>query len=156
MKKTSKRILGGFMVVMLIATIGAVVASANPGFLSDLTDEQKQELKEIRYALKEDGASCEEIRDAMHEQLESWGIEPPTREEILDLRIERTEQKLEVLNRIKELIEENPDITKEEIQEIIQEEFNLEFPMGNGNGMKYRKGFRNGYRKCISDSVSDE
>ena len=45
MRKTSKKIFGGLMVVMLIATIGAVIASAHPSFLSELTDEQKKYLE---------------------------------------------------------------------------------------------------------------
>ena len=122
---------------MLITTIGAVVVSAHPGFLSDLTDEQKEELKDIRQSLIEDGATCEEIRETMREQLESYGVELPTREEMIDKKIERTEKRLEILNRIKELIEENPDITREEIREIISEEFDIEFPE-DGNGMMHR------------------
>jgi hypothetical protein len=145
MKKTSKKILGGLMVGMLVATIGAVIASAQP-FFSDLTDEQKAELKETRDALMEEGATCQEIKDAMHEQLESYGIEFPTREEILDKRIEQTEQRLEILKRTRELIENNSDITREEIREIIEEEFDLEYPYGEG--MMHRRGFRRGSCGC--------
>jgi 5-bromo-4-chloroindolyl phosphate hydrolysis protein len=137
MKKTSKKIFGGILVVMIIATIGAVVASAHPEFFSELTDEQKTDLKELRETLIEEGATCEEIREAMREQLESYGIEMPTREEMLDKKIEQTEQRLEILNRIKELVNENPDITQEEIRDIISEEFELEFPE-NGKGMMHR------------------
>ena len=120
MKNTSKKVFGGFLVVMLIATIGAVVASAHPGFFSEITEEQKADLKETRETLIEEGTTSEEIREAMREQLESYGIELPTREEMLDKQIERTEQRLEILNRIKELVNENPDITRDEIREIIQ------------------------------------
>jgi hypothetical protein len=137
MKKTSKKIFGGILVVMLLATIGAVVVSAHPAFFSELTDEQKEELKEIRQTLKDEGATWEEMRESMREQLEEYGVEMPTREEILDHKIELTEQKLEILNRIKELVVENPEITRDEIREIISEEFELELPE-NGNGMMYR------------------
>lgn len=132
------------MVFMLIATIGAVAASAHSGFFSELTDEQKTELKDLRETLKEEGATCTEIRASMHEQLESYGIELPTREEMIDQKIEHTQQRLDILYRTKELIEENPEITQEEIREIIQEEFDLELPNGEGPGMKQRHGFKRG------------
>lgn len=131
------------MVAGLLATIGAVVVSASPGFFSDLTDEQKEELRELRQELRDEGATWEEMREAMREQLEEYGVELPTREEMIDMRIERTQQRLDVLERIKELIQENPDITNEEIQEIIQEEFELEMP-GEGFGMMHRHGFCRG------------
>ena len=137
MEKTSKKIVGGLMIAGLLATIGAVVVSASPGFFSDLTDEQKEELRELRQELRDEGATWEEMREAMSEQLEEYGVELPTREEMIDHRIEHTEQKLEILNRIKELVEENPEITREEIREIISEEFELELPE-DGNGMMCR------------------
>ena len=145
MKKTSKRIVGGILVVLIISTIGAVVASAHPGFFSDLTDEQKEELNELRQGLIDEGANCSEIREAMHEQLEEYGVKFPTREEMLDNNINRTKQRLEILERTKEIIQENPDITEEEIREIIQEEFELEMP-DEGFGMKHRSGFCRGPR----------
>ena len=137
MKKASKKIFGGLIVISLLATIGAVVVSASPGFFSDLTDEQKEGLRALREELRDEGATWEEMREAMDEQLEEYGVELPTREEILDHKIEQTEQKLEILNRIKELVEENPEITRDEIREIISEEFELELPE-NGNGMMNR------------------
>jgi hypothetical protein len=136
-KTTSKKILGIGLVVILIATIGAVVTSAHPGFFSELTDEQKEELKETRENLIEEGATCEEIREEMREQFESYGIELPTREEMLDKQIERAEQRLEILNRIKELVNENSEITQEEIRDKISEEFELELAE-NGNGIMHR------------------
>ena len=144
MKKTSKRIAGGLMVFMLIATIGAVVASAHPGFLADLTDDQKQDIKDKVSSMREEGATREEIREAIRDDLEEYGIELPTREEMIDQRIEHTEQRLDILERTKELVEENPDITQEEIRDIIQEEFDLELPDGEGFGMRHRHGFKHG------------
>ncbi len=47
MKKTSKKIAGGILAVMLIGTIGTVVASAYPGVFSELTDEQKEEIYDL-------------------------------------------------------------------------------------------------------------
>lgn len=146
MKKTSKKIVGGLVVIGLLATIGAVVVSASPGFFSDLTDEQKEDLRELRQELRDEGATWEEMREAMREQLEDYGVELPTREEMIDMRINRTQQRLNILETIKELLQKNPDITNEEIQEIIQEKFDLEFPDGEGQGMMFRHGFR--WRYC--------
>jgi hypothetical protein len=137
MKKTSKNIAGGILAVMLIGTIGAVVASAHPGVFSELTDDQKEEIYDLKQELKDAGATREEIKETMRAQLEEYGVELPTREEILEKQIEHTKQKLEILERTKELIQENPDITKEEIREIIEEEFDIDLPE-NGKGMKYR------------------
>jgi hypothetical protein len=146
MKKTSKKILGGILVVMLVGTIGAVVASAHPGFFSELTEEQKEELKQLKQELRDSGATWEETKEAMQEQLEEYGIEMPTREEIIDMKIEKTQQRLDILERTKELIQENPEITNEEIKEIIQSEFDLEIPDGDGFGKMHHRGFRRGPR----------
>ena len=136
------------MIAITIATVGAVVVSAHPGFFSELTDEQKEEIRELRQELIDEGATCEEIRESMQTQLEEYGIELPTREEIIDMKINKTQQRLEILERIKELIQENPEITQEEIREIIQEEFDLEIP--DGEGMMHRRGFRHGSYGCGS------
>ena len=140
MKKTTKRVFGGFMIAMLIATIGAVIVSANPGFFSDLTDEQKEEMKNLIESLRAEGKTRDEIHEEMRNQLEEYGVELPTREEILDKQIEYTEQKLEILNRVKELVEENPEITQEEIREIISSEFDIEIPEDRQGMMKRHKG----------------
>jgi hypothetical protein len=154
MKKTSKKIVGGIMVVMLIATIGAVVASAHP-FFSDLTDDQKQAIKDLREELIDAGATQEEIRESVKLQLEEYGIEMPTREEIIDAKIQQTEQRLKILERTKELIQENPDITNEEIREIIQEEFELEFPE-DGQGMRFRRGRCGGFRGYMCGEETEQ
>ena len=122
MKKTrSKKFVGGLMAVMLLATIGAVLVSAEfenedatqnqemlwknqqqcgePPFLSDLTVEQREELETIMTSLKEEGASKEEIREAIFDKLDEYGV----LDKNLDDKIEHTEQKLEILNRKKEL-----------------------------------------------------
>ena len=161
MKKTNKKIIGGLMVVGLLATIGAVAVSASPEFLSDLTDEQKEYLKELRQELKDKGASCEEIRETMKTQLEEYGIEMPTREEIIDKRIEHTQQRLDILERIKVLVQENPDISNEEIREIIQGEFELEMPEDGLGKMKRRGSCRGphfglGSKGFMNDQKSEE
>ena len=167
-KATTKKIIGGFLIVLLVATIGAVIASAdtddsdgNEGwkfpfwgkrnmhigipFKSELTDEQIEELKELKENLEAEGKNPEEIREAIKEQLELYGIEFPTIEERLDNAIANTEQRLEVLEYIKGLIIENPDLTREEIRDLVQEEFDLDLPEGFGCGMRFRQGFRCGY-----------
>jgi hypothetical protein len=161
MKKTSKKILGAFMILMLVGTIGAVIASAddseengetklqksifNKGpmfgkkpFFDDLEEEQIEEIKAIIEDLKENGATKEEIKTAIHEKLDEYGV----LDERLEKNIEKTEQKLEILNRKKELREQGK--SWEEIKEIIEEEFDLEFPEGEGKPMMPRHGFRKG------------
>ena len=159
MKKRSKKIVGGFLVVTLIATIGAVVASAQGPFFSDLTDEQKQEMKGLMQGLRDEGKTREEIRAEIQNQLGEYGIEVPAREEILDKQIEQTQQRLDILKRIKELIQKNPEITQEEISEIIQSEFELEFPECEGRGMMFRNrgqcGHYSGPRGFISKEESE-
>ena len=150
MKTTSKKIIGGFMVAALIATIGAVAVSAQGPFFNDLTDEQKQEMKDLRQSLIDEGKTRAETHEEMRSQLEGYGIELPTREEMIDKRIEQTEQKLEILNRVKDLIEENPELTKEEIRDIISEEFELELPE-DGKGMMFRHRGRCGPRDFNSE-----
>ena len=141
------------MVVMLIATIGTVLASAQtteddlswgipmmgraPYCMTELTEEQHEELNEL-----------------INEKLEEYGVELPTRDELLDKQIERTEQRLEILTRQKELRDEG--YTWEEINEIIQEEYDLESPVDDGQGMMFQRGFRRGFRMDPHDSLSDE
>jgi len=182
MEKTNKKLVGGLMVVMLIATIGAVIASAASEddteqstfwgrramyrpqpFFSELTEEQKAEIQEIESSTKEE-ATPEEIRAAIKEKLEEWGVElqiPELTDEELDERldnaIERTEQRLEILQRRKELREQG--YSYEEIREMMQEEFGLEAPAGEGQGMMFGHGFRcgpcRGPRGFMSDGEPD-
>lgn len=147
MKKTnSKKLVGGLLVVMLVATIGAVLVSAQDsedgmlwgkrGFMTELTDEQREEMK-----------------TTMQQKFEEYGIEMPTRDEMLDKQLEHTEQRLEILNRQKELREQGYEW--EEIRDIIQEEFELELPE-EGQGMRFGRGHRGGFRRgFMSDDVSD-
>ena len=133
MKKTSKKIIGGLMIATILAVIGAAVVSAQTengmfwggrGFMKELTDEQR-----------------EELQATMQQKFEEYGIEMPTRDEMLDKKIEHTKQRLEILERQKELREEGYEW--EDIQEIIQDEFELEFPE-EGKHMRFGRG-RCGY-----------
>jgi hypothetical protein len=144
MKKTTKQIFGGLMVLAIIGTIGAVVVSAHP-FSSELTDEQRDELEELRESLIGEDTTQEEIREAMNGQLESYGIDILTKDEMLDKQINTTRQRLEILERKKTLREEGYEW--EEIDEIIQEEFDIEYPLFEEKHQRYRRGFKRG--SCI-------
>ena len=140
MKKTSKRLMGCLIIATILAVIGVTVVSAQSedgmfwggrGFMTQLTDEQR-----------------EDIRATMQQKFEEYGVEMPTRDEMLDKQIESTEQRLEILNRQKELREEGYEWA--DIQEIIQDEFELEFPK-EGKFMRFGRGRCGGFRGFISE-----
>lgn len=149
MKNIRKKILGSFMIIIILAVIGVTVVSAQTedglfwggrGLFAELTDEQR-----------------EDLQTTIQQKLEEYGIEMPTRDEILEKQIERTEQRLEILNRQKELRDEGYEW--DDIRDIIEEEFDLEFPAGEGQGMMFGHGFRcgpcRGPRGFISGEDSD-
>ena len=51
-----------------------------PPWMSQLTDEQKAELQQLRDSLKASGANPEETRDAVDAKLQEWGIEVPVQD----------------------------------------------------------------------------
>jgi len=53
-------------------------------FWSELTEAQQTELHELMLTMRDDGASREEIRDAVHAQLEEWGVELPEHPNVID------------------------------------------------------------------------
>jgi hypothetical protein len=169
MKTTKKRFVGGLLVAMIITTIGVIIVSAQTNettgddlyqkpfegrrlmcrsepfssnetrvkpFFYNLTEEQQTELKELMQGLKDSGANCSEIRDAIQEKLDEYGVLDAQ----LDNAIEETEKRLEILNREKELREQG--YSWDEISQMIQDEFGLETPIGEGHGMMYRHGNR--------------
>ncbi len=163
--KISKKIIGGLIVVSILATLGAVLVSADISendednnwpfnfrakqsmiekhpFFSELTEEQIEEIKEIKVTMEEEGETPEEIKEAIKLQLESYGIEIPTIEERLGNAIANTEKRLDVLEYVKELLVYNPDLSREDIRDLIEEEFDLEFPEFNEGGMNFRHGFQ--------------
>jgi len=162
MKTTSKKFIGGLMVVMIITTIGVILVSAQSigsdsqdiyqkpfdgrwqmcrpepfisnetrvrPFFYNLTEEQQNELKELMENLKESGANCSEIKAAIQEKLDEYGI----LDEQLDNAIQQTQQRLDILNREKEL--RNQGYSWDEINQIILDEFGVEAPAGEGYGM---------------------
>jgi uncharacterized protein (UPF0147 family) len=48
-----------------------------PPWMSQLTDEQKQEIQQLMDSLRQSGATPQEIRDAANAKLQEWGIEVP-------------------------------------------------------------------------------
>jgi len=46
-------------------------------WMSQLTDEQKEEIQQLIQSMRDDGATPQEIRDAVKTQLLAWGIELP-------------------------------------------------------------------------------
>jgi len=92
----------------------------------------------------------------MQAMLEEYGVDVPTRDEILDKNIENAEKRLEILKRTKELRQNNSELYWEEIDEIIQEEFELELPENEGNSMRFGRGFGRGPCKGPHGFLSDE
>ncbi len=153
-KATTLKILSSLIVTLLIGTIGAALVSADdttkleteqkdfencpkgmrpPPFFDELTDDQKEELKNLVETLKEEDATREEIHTAVQEKLEEWdiSIEPPKltdeeRDEILAKKIQNTEQRLEIMNRVQELRDQGYDY--EAIKDIIGEEYDIDPP----------------------------
>lgn len=151
MKKQGTKIIGGIMVAMIIATIGAVLVSAETEdaedtegwhmpfigrgmFSQDLTDEQQEELEELVTSLSEEGATYDEIREAVNQLLDEWGI----LDERLDSAIEQTQERLAMLERADELREQG--YNWDEINDIIQEEFDIDYSIDFGQGMMFGHG----------------
>jgi len=53
------------------------VPARQPPWMSQLTDDQKEEIQQLIDSLRESGASQEEIRDAINAKLQDWSIEVP-------------------------------------------------------------------------------
>lgn len=167
-KKTTKKLVGGMLIIAMIASISAVLVTADtddidkaekpfgrfefgclmnernhPLPFDDLTDEQQEEINALRQDLLDQDLTPEEIQEAINDKLREFGIDIPTRDEILEEQIERTSQRLDMLERQSELREQGYDW--EEIHEIIQEEYDIEDMgppafnhggKGRGHGMK--------------------
>jgi len=168
--KKSKKIIGGLIVASILATIGAVLVSADINennenknwffnfrgkqsmneihpFFSELTEEQREEIKEIKETMEEEGKTSKEIREAIKLQLEAYGIEIPTIEERIDNVIANTGKRLEVLEYIMEILAENPELTREEIRNFVEEEFDIELPESGEKCVNVRHGFRGRHSK---------
>jgi len=177
MKRTHKKIIGGLLVGLLIATIGAAFATGQDDdttndatddnfpkkpfeerkemmgigpFGSELTDDQQTELQDLMTSLREQNATPEEMRTALQEKLDEFGI--------LDTRLEneitRTEQRLTILNRQKVLRDEG--YSWDEISGIIEDEFGLENATDIGWNMMGGHGFGHGPGRCPQEFIPFE
>jgi DNA-binding transcriptional MerR regulator len=181
MKTTHKKIIGGLLVGMLLATVGVVLATEQDDdtssdttntpvpqlsfdgrhgmcefgmFGSELTDEQQTELEDLMTSLREQNATHDEIRTAIQEKLDEFGVF----DKRLDSEIAQTEQRLSILTRQKELRDEGYNWT--EINSIIQDEFGLENATGLGwdmiGGHDFRHGPCGGPREFLPPEDSED
>lgn len=101
-------------------------------FVGCLDEEQRQELKETLDAVREEGATFDEIREYVQAYLEELGIGFQMPE--LPQRPELTDEQLEALRRLRDEIQELRDsgATPEEIKEYLDqkaEELGIELPL---------------------------
>ena len=123
-------------------------------FASELTDEQQTELEDLMTGLKDQNATPDEMRTAIQEKLDEFGV-LDTR---LDNEIAQAEQRLTILNRQKEL--RNEGYSWDEINGIIEDEFTLKNTTGFGwdmtGGYGFGHGPNGGLRECIVPEESDQ
>ena len=194
MKTTHKKLVGGLLVGLLIATVGAAFATGQTDdttddaidneppqmpfggrhdmiglgnnttnesplmrfghmigpYTSELTDEQQTELEELMTSLREQNASPDEIRTAIQEKLDKFGVLDTQ----LDNEIAQTEQRLTILNRQKEL--RNEGYSWDEINNIIEDEFGVENTTGISWDMIDGHGYGHGPRGCPPDLLAGE
>jgi len=115
----------------------------------NLTVEQQTELEDLMTSLRDQNATPDEIRTAIQEKLDEFGVLDTQ----LDNEIAQTEQRLTILNRQKEL--RNEGYSWDEINSIIEDEFGLENTTGiswgimGGHG-EFGYGPHGGSRDCIA------
>jgi len=155
MKKKTKKLACGMIITLILAAIGAILVTADDTdenandieewnmpfrgreiFCPDLTDEQLGEIEELIASLSNEGATRDEIREAVNQLLDEWGI----LDERLDKAIEQTQERLAMLERADEL--RNQGYSWDEIKDIIQEEFGIDYPIEFGQGMMFKHGHR--------------
>ena len=157
-----KKLASSLIIASLIAIIGAVFVTADAdedaektedyhfpyrfekiyirgAMGSDLSEEQQTEIDDLIDTLNEEGASPEEIREAVSQKLDEMGI----LDERLDNAIANTEEKLQMLNRQRELRDQG--YSWDEINDIIKEEFDLECPSPLQDGRPHGHGFDRGF-----------
>jgi hypothetical protein len=162
MKTTHKKLVGGLLVGLLVATVGAAFATGQPNdttntttpqipplwdaqgmnrfgpFAYNLTDAQQTELTDLITSLRQQNATPAEIRTAIQEKLDEFGVLDAQ----LDNEIAQTQQRLTILNRQKEL--RNEGYNWDEIRNIIIDEFDLQNTSGIGQDMMFEHGFKCG------------
>jgi hypothetical protein len=107
-------------------------------YSSLLTDEQRTELEDLMTSLREQNATPEDMRTAIQEKLDEFGVLDTQ----LDNEITQTEQRLTILNREKDL--RSQGYSWDEITTIIADEFGSENATGVGWDMMSGPGFRHG------------
>lgn len=170
MKTTNKKLVSGLLIGLFITAIGAVLVTAETEdtneeinqpisfeqrrgfgpFAYNLTDEQQVELEELLESLRRENVTGEEIQAAIQEKLDEFGVLDAQ----LDNEIEQTQLRLEILNRQKEL--RNEGYSWDEINTIIQEEFNLENPIDMGLDITCHQRFGPGSYGEQHEFMSDE
>jgi hypothetical protein len=162
MKTTRKKLVGGLLIGLLVATVGAAFATGQPNdttntttpqipplwdaqgmnrfgpFAYNLTDAQQTELTDLITSLRHQNATPMEIRTAIQEKLDEFGVLDAQ----LDNEIAQTQQRLTILNRQKEL--RNEGYNWDEIRNIIIDEFDLQNTSGIGQDMMFEHGFKCG------------
>jgi hypothetical protein len=158
MRTTNKKLAGGLLIGLIITAIGAVLTTAQTDatinetiipippkgkhgfgpFNYNLTEEQQTELENLITTLREQNATRNETQAAIQEKLDEYGVLDTQ----LDNEITQTEQRLAILNRQKEL--RNQGYSWNEINTIIQEEFDLKNMTNINYGMIQSQGFRQG------------
>jgi Spy/CpxP family protein refolding chaperone len=186
MKTTHKKLIGGLLVCLLIATVGAALATGqtdektsnttdktitdttperpaggHQGMMGfgmvryNLTDEQRTELEDLMTSLREQNATPDEMRTAIQEKLDEFGVLDTQ----LDNEIAQTEQRLTILYRQKEL--RNEGYSWDEINGIIEDEFGLQNATGTGWDIMgghggFGHGPNEGPRDCMIPEESDQ
>lgn len=160
MKTTHKKLVGGLLIGMFIASIGATFATgaidnastSTPippietshgmygigPFASNLTDEQQTEIWTLITTLRTNNATPEEIKTAIQNKLDEFGV----LDTWLVSEITHTENQLTILNRQKELRDKG--YSWEEIRNITQDEFDPQNMTGLDQGFVNDTGFDHG------------
>ena len=184
MKKTSKKIFGGILAGVLIATIGAVFATAQDDATNeDYTSQENfcdrshmsnsgffnKNLTENGFFFfdltEEQQAEIDDLVANLREQGANFSeINTAVQQKLdefgvldqrLDNEISQAEQNLQMLNRQKELREQG--YSWDEINSIIQEEFGMDINVaGNGHGMMGHHHFGRGPCMDPDDFMSSE
>jgi len=123
----------------------------------NLTTDQQTELQQLMSTLRDQNATPQEIRAAVQQKLEEFGVFDTQ----LDNQIAQTEQRLTILNREKELRNQGYNWT--EVRNMIQDEFDLQNSTNGDLGMMQGQGFErgsgrgpNGGRDFIPDETLDQ
>lgn len=133
-----------------------------PPFFSELTEEQRAEIKELIQGLRDQDADRKTIRQAVHDKLTEWGIDFPKFPNVIERLGEQLteEQKTELQTLIDGLKAEDAD--RKTIRSAVHEKLNewgIERPAKDGKGRRGRMGRRLGHKKIfelLDDTQKEE